>query len=173
MNTETNPAGTMARLQAAEAELQRLREQEPVRFHCHSPTFAPAYVCSKPGDMSGDYYREPVPPPLALDVVISGDELAALHEWSEESEFERSSIRLFVADGGLHMACAEYPDEGTVHLADVDCQPVPPPDVRELVEALDWIVSGATAADCYDGSDEVEKIKSKARATLAKYRGQP
>ena len=58
-----------------------------------------------------------------IDTVISGEELAALHEWSKpEGE---AGIRLFVTDNELHMCSAEYPDEGSVFLADL-AAPQPP-----------------------------------------------
>lgn len=28
-----------------------------VKFNCHNKTFSPAYVCSEPGDQSGDYVK--------------------------------------------------------------------------------------------------------------------
>lgn len=62
-------------------------------------------------------------PAPAFDVVIAGDELAALHEWTAPDN--EAGVRLFVAQGGLHMVCADYPDEGSVHLADVAAPPAP------------------------------------------------
>lgn len=46
-----------------------------------------------------------------------------------------------------------------------------PPDVRELVEALDWIANGSTAEGCYDSAEQVTRIKERARAALAKFGG--
>lgn len=69
METETTIEEWKSRAEASEAELHRLKDQKPIRFHCHNETFAPAYVCSEPGDMSGEYYADPVPQPDVRELV--------------------------------------------------------------------------------------------------------
>ena len=81
MNTETNPAGTMARLQAAEAELRRLREQEPVayRYVYDDPFGRGGNVTSMRPTLNGckpkesePLYASPVPPPDVRELVEAG-----------------------------------------------------------------------------------------------------
>lgn len=157
MNTETNPAGTMARLQAAEAELQRLRGQEPVD-RCYS---------SDDGDIWFDAdcdinLLESINPAVG-DVV---ELLVSVIGWREKFKVVAAPDD----DGN-----GEYEVE-PLSPRNLYAAPVPPPDVRELVESsfregFNSGMGSAQAAEAWEKSwsEDTAWLESDA---IANFRGQ-
>lgn len=120
MNTETNPAGTMARLQAAEAELQRLREQEPVAWQweddsgiCGSPITR--YSDAPPGRITDAtaLYAAPVPPPDVRELtglLEQAEHLARVaSDWNlDEVEIDGRMVRTRELEETFRAALAKF-----------------------------------------------------------------
>ncbi|ULQ45837.1 hypothetical protein JN531_012075 [Flagellatimonas centrodinii] len=149
MNTETNPAGTMARLQAAEAELQRLRGQEPVD-RCYSSDDGDIWF-----DADCDINLLESINPAVCDVV---ELLVSVIGWREKFKVVAAPDD----DGN-----GEYEVE-PLSPRNLYPAPVPPPDVRELVELVQQFESQAWDGCTLRRRDD--PLCQRARAALAKFR---
>lgn len=178
MNTETNPAGTMARLQAAEAELQRLREQEPVGWNFQNRETGICTELTNDGinnpenflpnnprfDLIGALYAEPVPPPDVRQV----DDAAFEKSLEDRDYYHEMADKLADVVGALlginvgEHSSINCPWETALNAYEY----MEPPNARELAEALQGLLDALPSATTHPA------IKS-ARAALAKLRGQP